>query len=70
MADDADALPADYEDEDDDEPLFADELDDPPPLPPPLQGIESSTQLSSTDDGLGLRVGLGLQQQGAGVKQP
>ena len=66
MADDADALPAEYEEED--EPLFADDLDDddPPPLPPPLQGLGSSTLLSSTDDGNGLRVGLGPQQRGTG----
>lgn len=62
---------ADYQDEyeEEEEPLFADDLDeidddDPPPLPPPLQGPGSTSQTSA-----GLRVGLGspeTQGQGGG----
>ena len=49
------------------EPLFADDLDelededDPPPLPPPLQGPGSASRLTTLADHDGLRVGLGVR---------
>ena len=66
---------ADYQDEyaEEEEPLFADDLDeldddDPPPLPPPLQLPDSVSQTST-----GLRVGLGspegLEQGGVAQLQ-